>query len=1294
METGASAIVGRGVVEILPDFSKWGKQLASDMKIAAKQITGSMAPIEGSFRDANGRLRDANGAFLKDYQNGWKGATKTVLNSMASVGKGATALGIGLAAVSVKMAADFQAKTAVLQTAAGETAKGLTVVRNGIKDLAVNTGTGISNLTDGMYTIEKAGYRGADGLKVLTAAAEGAREENANLADVTNAMTSIMASYHLKADDSVKVMNALKTAAGEGKITMEQFAGSLSTVLPIASANHISLDQVAGSVATLTQHGTSANEATQELAATIRMLASPNAVASREMAKFGISAVDVSTKLGSRGLSGTFTMLVNTILSQMGPAGTKLQKVFEGTQQSANDATMMLQHMPAAIKGLAEQYLDGNVSVKDFTKSMKEVDVQNKPMLANFKTLVDRSRGFSKELKSGGPDVQTFTDALKKMSGGAIGLNTILQLTGESAAGNADRIAKVGKSFNDSGKDVEGWKITSQLLSVQLDKIKQQFIVMAINIGTKLIPVVMAATSWFTHHRGVLMGLVVTLGVFLATMSAVYIGMKIYTTYTRLAAVATGAYNLVMAICTKTALGTRIQLALLAVQEKAVAAATWVMEAAQIAWDAAMDASVIGLIVIAVAALIAGIVYLATKTQFFQILWKDVWGTIVAVVSSVVKWLKDNWQLALFTILTGGIGLAIAEIVRHWGAVKGAFVDAFDWVKSHWPLLLAIITGPIGWATYAIIKYWKQISGGVADAYHAVINWFARMGTDILSFFEALPGEIAGFFEALPGEIGGFFADIGDTIASWAVSAWKAVSGFFEALPGEIEAAAKDAKNWLLDTGSSLIEGLWKGATDFFTKSVPGFFAMLWHGIVDYFKAVFGIHSPSTVFADLGSLLIQGLLNGMYLILVTIPKWLWDNLYMPVITFFADALTWLYKLGIKVVTGLLNGWLYVANTIGSWLNTHIFQPVIGFFVHAGTWLFDAGKAVIQGQINGWEAIASGISGWFTTNIKNPVVNFFGKAVSWLYNAGKSVVNGLYTGFTDQWKTAISWIKGLKDKVVSAITSAFGISSPAKTMIPLGVHIIGGLMKGMLSSGPVLRSAVKSIFHSVTDVIQHGGQLAASFLGGIGGDIAGGVKDLGSLLPTGGSLNVNQLLGQSYVKAAYGWTGNNWEALKALWNGESGWNASALNASSGAYGIPQSLPADKMASAGSDWRTNPLTQIKWGAEYIASRYGNPANAYAQWLSRSPHWYDSGGIAKGVGMMLKNTNQPERVLSPRQTAAFENLVGAITGPRTAAPSGGLTVQRLVIENHGVIGSQREAEDWLVSSLTQLKRKNRLP
>ncbi len=77
---------------------------------------------------------------------------------------------------------------------------------------------------------------------------------------------------------------------------------------------------------------------------------------------------------------------------------------------------------------------------------------------------------------------------------------------------------------------------------------------------------------------------------------------------------------------------------------------------------------------------------------------------------------------------------------------------------------------------------------------------------------------------------------------------------------------------------------------------------------------------------------------------------------------------------------------------------------------------------------------------------------------------------------------------------------------------------------------------------------------------------------------------------------YGWSDADFQALVKLWNKESGWNPSAHNSSSGAHGIPQALPASKMATAGSDYLTNYKTQIEWGLSYIRNRYGTPTSAW--------------------------------------------------------------------------------------------------
>uniref|UniRef100_UPI002F90BACE aggregation-promoting factor C-terminal-like domain-containing protein n=1 Tax=Streptomyces melanogenes TaxID=67326 RepID=UPI002F90BACE len=78
-----------------------------------------------------------------------------------------------------------------------------------------------------------------------------------------------------------------------------------------------------------------------------------------------------------------------------------------------------------------------------------------------------------------------------------------------------------------------------------------------------------------------------------------------------------------------------------------------------------------------------------------------------------------------------------------------------------------------------------------------------------------------------------------------------------------------------------------------------------------------------------------------------------------------------------------------------------------------------------------------------------------------------------------------------------------------------------------------------------------------------------------------------------------------QAFNNIVSHESGWDHTATNSSSGAYGLVQALPASKMASAGADWKTNPATQIKWGLDYMNDRYGSPVGAWNFWQTH--HWY---------------------------------------------------------------------------------------
>ena len=93
--------------------------------------------------------------------------------------------------------------------------------------------------------------------------------------------------------------------------------------------------------------------------------------------------------------------------------------------------------------------------------------------------------------------------------------------------------------------------------------------------------------------------------------------------------------------------------------------------------------------------------------------------------------------------------------------------------------------------------------------------------------------------------------------------------------------------------------------------------------------------------------------------------------------------------------------------------------------------------------------------------------------------------------------------------------------------------------------------------------------------------------------------------KSILVEEYGFAEKEYKCLNQLWTQESNWNYKSRNKKSGAHGIPQALPATKMNVVSTDWRTNPVTQIRWGLRYISIRYETPCKAWAK--HKRSNWY---------------------------------------------------------------------------------------
>ena len=212
----------------------------------------------------------------------------------------------------------------------------------------------------------------------------------------------------------------------------------------------------------------------------------------------------------------------------------------------------------------------------------------------------------------------------------------------------------------------------------------------------------------------------------------------------------------------------------------------------------------------------------------------------------------------------------------------------------------------------------------------------------------------------------------------------------------------------------------------------------------------------------------------------------------------------------------------------------------------------------------------------------------------------------WNGFKNVAGNILHWLGGFLSSLVGIAKKILGVFSPSSVFFDIGKNLMLGLEGG-----------IKAHAHKAVNAAKAAAQAAA------GGGAHGG--------PTSASAAQAQAYARSRL-SAFGWGASQMASLIALWNGESGWNRLARNPTSGAYGIPQALPPGKMGAAANPPTSSAAAQINWGMGYIRSVYGDPANAFRLWLSRSPHWYGgglSGGLFTRPTLIGVGERGPERV-----------------------------------------------------------------
>ena len=291
------------------------------------------------------------------------------------------------------------------------------------------------------------------------------------------------------------------------------------------------------------------------------------------------------------------------------------------------------------------------------------------------------------------------------------------------------------------------------------------------------------------------------------------------------------------------------------------------------------------LIIAAVAAVGVGIYVLATH-------WHQVWGDIKQWTGDAWHWIDGNVVQPVERFFTRDVGQWLSQGVRFFEALPGKVVaalahigdDVVSELKAFPGQLLNlfeqgfedVVAGIIAFDIKAV-EYFAKLPG---DLVNAVIKFGPGILEWMANAFWALDGAIASgvedavkFFAGIPGKLLHAVIEFGPGVAKWMADAFVslvqvavdgdiAVTKFFLSLPGKIITALGDATKWLYDVGKDIINGLIKGMEDI----IPDVAKTAEHiasGIKNKVTGLLGIHSPSTVFAEIGSNIVAGLAQGI-----------------------------------------------------------------------------------------------------------------------------------------------------------------------------------------------------------------------------------------------------------------------------------------------------------------------------------------------------------------------------------------------------------------------------------------------
>ncbi|OBG71326.1 MULTISPECIES: phage tail tape measure protein [unclassified Mycobacterium] len=400
---------------------------------------------------------------------------------------------VAAAVDATKAAGDFQVQLTRLSTVGGELPKNMKVVHDGLMELASQTGWNPTELATGMLKVEQAGYRGAEALNVMKAAAQGAAEEGIGLDEAANAVTTTLHDYHLGADQAANVTSKLIEAVRLGKTTFADFTGALHSVEPTAAAVGESLQDLLATLSMLTRSGMGADQAGQNLNFALNALQRIGPKQAEGMAAIGVDPREVPQMLRSRGYIPTVQAIRSAVDQRLGPNGEVILGAWENNPASQGLERRQYEGLSPAERAVADRITSGQLSQADFRRSRGGLGVTEARIVDQWMQTHERNQGFNRVLSGLHTDQLSELQALSNALGGDVATRTALQVTdrnnGEAMRDRQD----IANAQADPSGNVMEFQRSQQNFNAQWKDFKASVDALKIEFGEDFLPM---ATNW------------------------------------------------------------------------------------------------------------------------------------------------------------------------------------------------------------------------------------------------------------------------------------------------------------------------------------------------------------------------------------------------------------------------------------------------------------------------------------------------------------------------------------------------------------------------------------------------------------------------------------------------------------------------------------------------------------------------------------------------------------------------------------------------------------------------------